>query len=121
MKTTLTTILASAFMITLASGLQAQIKKVMVNSVDINAIKEVHYVQLLGVLENKKMIIEVDYGQQLSDKDQVITSADGKPHHFESMVDALNFMYENGWEFLNAYEIKSADGDIYHFLLKKKE
>ena len=95
--------------------------KVMVDSVDINEVIDLKYIQLLGVKENGNLIMEVDYGAKLPATRRRIVDADGTPQRFNSMVDALNFMDTNGWEFLNAFEVKSVEGKVYHFLLRRKE
>ena len=97
---------------------------VMVKGVNINALNEVRYVELIGVdvgEESNKIVIEVDYGQRNIDESQIISGTDGKPYHFESMIHALNYMDKNGWEFVNAYDVHSrGQGVVYHFLLKRK-
>jgi hypothetical protein len=100
-------------------GACAQEKKVLVNKVDINALSEVQYIQLLGVDEGEKLMVEVDYGQTLSTA-EIIAGPDGKPLQFETMVSALNYMYKNGWEFVNAYEAKTKEGKLYHYILKRR-
>jgi hypothetical protein len=37
------------------------------------------------------------------------------------MVDALNFMSDNGYEFVTAYAITVGNSNVYHFLMKKKD
>jgi hypothetical protein len=36
------------------------------------------------------------------------------------MVDALNYMGEKGWEFVQAYVVTISNQNVYHWLLKKK-
>jgi hypothetical protein len=95
-------------------------KKVIVNKVDINALPEVEYIQLLGVDEGQKLMVEVDYGQTLSAA-ETIAGPDGKPLQFETMISALNFMFKNGWEFVNAYEAKTREGKLYHYILRRRD
>jgi hypothetical protein len=45
----------------------------------------------------------------------------GKALDFNSMIDALNFMAQNGFEFVNAYTITVANQNVYHYILKKKK
>jgi hypothetical protein len=35
------------------------------------------------------------------------------------MVDALNFMSANGYEFVDSYAITVSNRNVYHYLLKK--
>ncbi|MFZ6014195.1 MAG: hypothetical protein ACOYXT_27885 [Bacteroidota bacterium] len=120
MKTTL--FLAIMTVIVVTSGNlygQHEEKKVVVDGVNINELKDVEYVQLLGLFDHGKLVIEVDYGQPLTES-QIIAAADGHAQTFESMIGALNFMHKNGWEFLNAFEIKGqGQGNVYHFILKR--
>ncbi len=37
------------------------------------------------------------------------------------MVDALNFMYENGWEFVSNYHIDNDGSLTYHCILQRQE
>jgi hypothetical protein len=34
------------------------------------------------------------------------------------MIDALNFMSKNGFEFVNAYAITMGNQNVYHYLLR---
>ncbi len=36
------------------------------------------------------------------------------------MVDALNYMGKQGWEFMQAYIVTVQNQNVYHYLLKKK-
>ncbi|QMU30429.1 hypothetical protein [Adhaeribacter radiodurans] len=44
----------------------------------------------------------------------------GKDIQFNYMVEALNFMTKNGYEFIQAYTSIEEEQSIYHYLLKKK-
>jgi hypothetical protein len=86
------------------------------------------YCELVGTarLLSNKVTVEIDFGQAtkfFSDrryKDQ----STGKPVVFNSMVDALNFMGKDRWEFVQAYIVtigsSTSSQNIYHFLLKKQ-
>ena len=91
---------------------------------DINA----EYVQIMGapVLLKNKLRILIDFGQfsrSLSTKDQVIVDSEGKRMQFNSMIEALNFMSANGYEFVQAYGVSISNNEIEHYYLlrKKKE
>jgi hypothetical protein len=65
--------------------------------------------------------IAIDYGQDFSWKAQTVKSVDGKTASFNSIVEALNFLDVNGWEYVNNYIIQSTSGEVtYRYLLKKK-
>jgi len=102
--------------------LQAQ----TVNDVPIKDI-DVEYVQIVGtsrILSNK-ITVEIDFGQEnklFADKDTRVKDANGKNMIFNSMVDALNFMTKNGYEFVQAYALNmGGNQNIYHYLLRKKK
>lgn len=96
-----------------------------VNDVPIKDI-DVEYVQIVGTsrLLSTKLTIEIDFGQEnklfSSDKDTRVKDANGKNMIFNSMIDALNFMTKNGYEFVQAYAISVSNQNVYHYLLRKK-
>lgn len=104
----------------LSLGVKAQI---LVEGTNINDL-DLQYIELVGkskLLSPTKIKVFVDYGQSFSWNQQVIKSADGKTAAFNSMVDALNFMDSNGWEYVNNYIISDASGELtYKYLLRKK-
>lgn len=55
-----------------------------------------------------------------SNRQTVIKDQNGKPLVFNSMIDALNFMSGNGYDFETAYALTTGNGNVYHFLLKRK-
>ncbi|NJO92534.1 MAG: hypothetical protein HC831_28885 [Chloroflexia bacterium] len=69
-----------------------------------------------------KLSISVDYGESagaFADR-RVRDEESGKVVSFNSMVDALNYMNENGWEFINAYTITAANQNVYHYLMRRR-
>ena len=87
---------------------------------------DVEYVQIVGTskLLSNKLTIEIDFGQEdkfFSAKDTQLKDKDGKMLVFNSMIDALNFMSKNGYDFVNAYVITVNNQNVYHYLLKKKK
>ncbi|MFZ4726283.1 MAG: hypothetical protein ACOYMD_12655 [Paludibacter sp.] len=91
-------------------------------------IQKYAYCELVGTpkLLSTKLIIQIDYGQ---DKGGVFSATDtrvrdeqtGKVKSFNSMVDALNYMGNDGWEFVESYITGDAQtGFVYHWLLKIK-
>lgn len=96
-----------------------------INDIPIKNI-EIHYVQIIGTSKafSEKLNIQIDLGQifkNLTHKNtSVIKNAKGEELVFESMIDALNFMYENGFELVNSF-ITVGSQNVYHYILKKKE
>ena len=89
---------------------------------------EVDYLEIVG--ENKplsnKQIIGLEYGQVKTSvlypyKDTKIKDANGKDVEFNYMIEALNFMVKNGYEFVQAYTSIEGEQNYYHYLLRKKK
>lgn len=115
------------FLITFIILLTGLISKAQtVNEIPINEI-DVEYVQIVGTskLLSTKLTIEIDFGQRTklfsSGKETIVKDEDGKAVDFNSMIDALNFMSKNGYEFVNAYAISVGNQNVYHYLLKNKK
>jgi uncharacterized protein (TIGR02145 family) len=45
----------------------------------------------------------------------------GKPVAFNSMIDALNFMTKNGFEFVTAYAVTMFRQNVYHYLMRNRK
>lgn len=96
--------------------------QVIVDGVDINDM-DLHYVELVGqtrFINLTKIKVFVDYGQDFSWRQQTIEDRGGERSSFNSMVDALNFMYENGWEFVSNYHIDNDGSLTYHYILQRQ-
>ncbi len=96
-----------------------------VNDIPIKEI-DVDYIQIVGTskLFSNKFTIEIDFGQEnkyWSAKDTQVKDDNGKLVVFNSMIDALNFLSNNGYEFVDAYAITISNQNVYHYMLKKKE
>jgi hypothetical protein len=103
----------------LSFGARAQ---VIVDGNNINDM-DIKYCELVGqakLLSLTKIKVFVDYGQDFSWKQQTIKNAAGKNAAFNSMIDALNFMDANGWEYVSNYLINNNGELTYKFLLHKK-
>jgi len=86
---------------------------------------DVAYVEIIGTtkLFSKKVNIEINFGQEdklFSAKDTQVKGKDGKRKIFNSMIDALNFMSKNGYDFVDAYVITISTQNVHHYLLKKR-
>lgn len=62
--------------------------------------------------------VKMDTGDK---KDKIIQDKDtGKDKRFNTLIDALNYMSNDGWEFVQAYS-KATPYESIHYLLKKFE
>lgn len=115
-------ILLSALILICGITLKAQ----TVNDVPLKDI-DVEYVQIVGTskLLSTKLTIEIDFGQRTkffsSGKETIVKDTEGKAVDFNSMIDALNFMSKNGYDFVSAYTITLGNQNVYHYLLKNKK
>lgn len=96
-----------------------------VNDVPIKDV-DVEYIQIVGTskLLSNKVTIEIDFGQEnkfWSAKDTQVKDENGKLVVFNSMIDALNFMSKNGYEFVDAYAITISNQNVYHYMMKKSK
>lgn len=85
------------------------------------------YCEIVGTqgFLSSKLTIVVDYGQDTGKffefKDARLKGENGKALKFNSMIDVLNLMQKEGWDFVTAYAIGDAQkGYVYHWLLKRK-
>lgn len=83
------------------------------------------YCELVGTQKflSTKVTVSVDYGEERSffQDTRMKDEQTGKVQSFNSMVDALNYMGNNGWEFVQAYIVTMGQQNVYHWLLKKKK
>lgn len=84
------------------------------------------YAELLGYQKrifSNKVKVTVDFGQNVSfwkSGDMIIVDENGKEIVFNSMVDAMNFMGNHGWAFVQAYAITEGNQNVYHWLMTKE-
>jgi len=96
-----------------------------VNDVPLKDI-DVEYVQIVGTSKfmSNKVTIQIDFGQKTKffsgGKETLVKDETGKLLEFNSMIDALNFMSSNGFDFVNAYAITKGEQNVYHYLLRRK-
>jgi hypothetical protein len=83
------------------------------------------YAELVGTQRflSTKVTVQIDFGQatKWTTDNRVRDEVTGKLKLFNSMVDALNYMGEDGWEFVQAYAITEGSQNVYHWLLKKRK
>lgn len=84
------------------------------------------YCELVGSQKflSSKVTVQIDFGQQTSlFSDNRLVDENGDVVVFNSMVDAMNYMGELGWEFEQAYVVTMGSGssssNVYHWLLSK--
>jgi hypothetical protein len=111
-------LMLAVMLMVFAIGAKAQ---VIVNEVNINEM-DIKYVELVGraKLNPTKIKVILDYGQPFSFKSQAIRGAEGNKAAFNSMIDALNFMEANGWEFVSNYVIMSGTEVTTRYILRKR-
>ncbi len=81
------------------------------------------YCELVGTQLFGKVTVVVDMGQKtgfLNLNTSYIVDENGKPKKFNSMVDAMNFMGNIGWDFAQAYTISDGSTHVYHWLLTQR-
>lgn len=82
------------------------------------------YCQLVGVEKalSNKVNVQIDFGQSTNFWKGVdyLKDEKGKKVTFNSMIDAMNYMGSQGWEFVQAYVLRVNDDDVCHWLLKKE-
>ena len=83
------------------------------------------YCELVGTQKflSQKVTIVVDFGEEKNvwKDNRLKDEVTGKVQVFNSMVDALNYMGDNGWEFVQAYIVTMGQQNVYHWLLKKEK
>ena len=86
------------------------------------------YCELIGIDTRKLFSIKsnlnvmVDYGDSDNEFESgfIIDEKNGKAITFSSMVEAMNFMGQSGWEFVQAYTVTDGNGgSVYKWLLKR--
>ncbi|HPX77014.1 MAG TPA: hypothetical protein PLW77_10560 [Bacteroidales bacterium] len=88
---------------------------------------DVEYVQIVGTSKfmSTKVVVYIDFGQSTKlfsgGKETVLKDENGKVMDFNSIIDALNFMAKNGYEFVDAYAIVLNNQYTYYYILRKKK
>ena len=100
------------------------IAQINVDGIDINRVDHIKYVELVSTSKffSNKVVISIDYGQAVRmGENQRIKDREGKNKVFNSVIDALNFMDNNGWEYMNSYVLTNKDSNEIHYLLRRKK
>jgi hypothetical protein len=100
---------------------------VLLSSVVLNAqtdtTKVEQYCQVIATprLLSNKVTIDIDFGDEKSFwRDNRLKTDGGRLKKFNTVIDAMNYMGREGWIFINAYPVRMAETEIYHFAFKKQ-
>jgi hypothetical protein len=100
---------------------------VLLSSVVLNAqcdtSKVEQYCQVIATprLLSNKVTIDIDFGDEKSFwRDTRLKTDAGKLKKFNTIIDAMNYMGREGWIFINAFPVRMAETEIYHFAFKKQ-
>ena len=92
-----------------------------------NEIKVEQYCELVAQARilSRKVNIDVDYGDERKlFKDYRLKDESGKLKKFNTVVDALNYMGQQGWKLVNAFLVTEGGGstitNVYHYVFKKE-
>ncbi len=81
------------------------------------------YCEIVGsaIPMSKRVVVTLDFGQRMKlFKNYTIRDNAGNTIVFNTMVDALNYLGRQGWEFVQAYAVSySASSSVYHYMMKK--
>lgn len=72
-------------------------------------------------LLSNRVTIDIDYGEKKSVwKDNRLKDEEGRVKKFNTVVDALNYMGNNGWSLVNAFPVSTGPNSyIYHYVFRK--
>ena len=82
------------------------------------------YCEIMGISKplSNKVTITIDFGQDTKFmEDKRLKDETGNPVVFNSMIDAMNFMGNDGWELAQAIYLTSGTTNVYHWILKKRK
>ena len=88
-------------------------------STDTSSIQQYSIVVCTAKAMSTKVTIDIDFGEvrKFFGKDTRVKDEEGKLKKFNGVVDALNYMGENGWQLVNAFPV--GVGNVYHYVFKK--
>ena len=95
----------------------------LISNAQTDTSKVEQYCQIIATprLLSNKVTIDIDFGEEKNFwRDTRIKTDAGKLKKFNTVIDALNYMGREGWIFINAYPVRMAENEIYHFAFKKQ-
>lgn len=99
--------------------------QVVVDSINLNDVPGLEFIQILGFdvgFFKKKLVVVVDFGQKYPMGQDSRVTKDGVEKVFQSMVQALNFFYNNGWDLETSFLLTvPGNGHVYHHLLRRRK
>jgi len=87
---------------------------------------DVEYIQIVGNSRfmSDKVTIEIDFGQNTTyfsttRKETIIKDASGNNIKFNSMIDAINFMSNQGYDFTQSYAVTVSNQVTFYAIMRK--
>ena len=75
-------------------------------------------------LLSTKVTVDIEFGQRnkaFALKDTEIRDENNQAVNFNSIIDALNSMSSNGYEFVQAYTANISNTVVYYYVMRKKK
>jgi hypothetical protein len=70
---------------------------------------------------NGRYVVSIDYGQQRKLVSRnIFRDATGQAVEFNSVIDALNWLNEQGWEFVNAYVLVEDNESVSYYIMRRR-
>jgi len=83
------------------------------------------YCEIIGIrfVSLEKLKVRVDYGEETGTLPDSKTKdhPNEKRQKFTSMVEAMNYLSSEGWQFVQAYAEPYSEGSFIHWILRKKK
>jgi len=91
-------------------------------SISFNAFTKDIYCEIVAREKlNLTLVITVDYGDKKIYKDRRIKDENDEKIIFLTIIDAINYMAENGWEYVDTYVISRGNYGERHYIMKKDD
>jgi hypothetical protein len=95
---------------------------VVAQSSDTTKVEQYCEMVATGRMLSTKVNIDVTYGEERKFfKIYGVRDENGKLKKFNSVVDALNYLGQQGWKMVNAFPVSEANGPkVFHYIFKKE-
>ena len=91
-------------------------------SISFNAFSKDIYCEIVArETMTRSLVISVDYGDKSMYDDRRIKDENNEKIKFLSIVECLNYMIENGWEYVDTYVIPRGNYGEMHYIMKRKD